>query len=129
MPLSFLVILRQPFFRKGMMQPFVCFSVVFCLYTMLHNQRSMSSNTLIVYSWGCISSRPAAFLLVIFFSMVSSSFSVNYPSFLLIFSVDLSVIPGGFWSSYLKCSFHLWSYSSWLAGLNFALEVLFLPHT
>ena len=45
------------------MQHFLHFSVVFCLYTALHNQKSISSNFLVFPQE--ISLRPATFLLLI----------------------------------------------------------------
>ena len=41
------------------------------------------------------------------------------------FLVWLSLISGGFQSKFLKCSFHFWSLSSWLAAFSFGWEVLF----
>ena len=49
------------------MQPFVHFSVLFCLYKMLHNLKSMSSNFLVIHTSSGILSKSAAFLLLIFF--------------------------------------------------------------
>ena len=51
-------------FEKLMMEFFVHFSIVFTLYTALHNQ-SISSNILVFYTSGDISSRLEAFLLLI----------------------------------------------------------------
>ena len=83
------------------MKPFVHFSLVFCLYIALHNQRSTSSNFLVFHISGGISSGPAAFLLLFFVLTTLSSSSVNYPSLtsswlLIMFLIDLSVTLGEF---------------------------------
>ena len=94
----------------------------YCLYTALHNRRSMSLNFLDFYTSGTILSRLADFFLLIFFSTASSSFSVNCPSLkfswlFVIFPVGLSMISRGFQSKFLKCSFG--SLSSLLAAFSF----------
>ena len=48
------------------MQTFINLSIVFCLYTALHNQRSILSNFLVFHISGGIFLKPAAFLLLIF---------------------------------------------------------------
>ena len=94
MPLLFLVILRLPFLRKRRRQPFVYFSIIFCLYAELHNQRSMLSNDLVFHISRGISMRPAAFLLLIFFNTALCSSSVNCSSLM---SIWLLMI---FWEVY-----------------------------
>ena len=66
-----------------------------------------------------------------FFRTASKFYSVKFLSLmsswpLIISSVGLSVISEGFPSRFLKCFFHFWSLSSWLAAFNFATMVLFL---
>ena len=73
-------------------------------------------------------------LLLIFSNILSSSSSVNCSCLiscwpLIIFWISWSVISGWFPSRFLKCPFHIWSFSSWLAAFSFAFEVLFLPIT
>ena len=80
MLVQFCVIPRSLFPRKGNVEPFVHFSLVFCLYTALHNRRRMSSTFLVLHTSGDISWGPVAFLLLIVFSTASSSSSVNCPS-------------------------------------------------
>ena len=75
-----LVILRSPFLWKGMMQPFVYLSIVFWLYTALQYRSSRSSKLFVFYISRGMSSRPAAFLVLIFVSSSSSSSCVNSPS-------------------------------------------------
>ena len=65
-PLYFLMILRLSLLGKRRMQLFVHFSSVFCLNTVLHNQRNMSSNVLIFHTSRGIPLTPTAFLLLIF---------------------------------------------------------------
>ena len=60
----FLAIPRLHFLVKGMMQPFV--PLMFWLYTVLQYQNSMSSNFLVLYTSGAISSIPVAFLFFYF---------------------------------------------------------------
>ena len=84
-----------------MIQPFVHSSIVFCLYAVLHNRRSIPSNVLVFHISVSVSSRPAAFLLLIFVSTTLSSSSVNYPSLmtgfrLIIFVIGLSMTLGEF---------------------------------
>ena len=99
MPLQFLVILRLHFLDKKEIQPFTHFSILFCLYIVLHNRSSMSSNFLIFYTSGGISLRPTAFLILIFFSRVSSSPFISCSRLmsscsLKISFVGLSIISG-----------------------------------
>ena len=66
-----------------------------------------------------------------FCSAVSSSSSFNCSGLmsswsLIFFWISLS---GGCLSRFLKCSFYFWSLSSWLSGIRFAFEVLYLPLT
>ena len=62
-----------------------------------------------------------------FFLCKLSKFNVELPSDN--FSIDLSVISGGFLSRRLKSSFHFWSLCSWLAAFSLVIEVFFLPLT
>ena len=69
----------------------------------MHNWRSMSSNFWIFHTSGDILSRPAVFLLLIFFSNTSSSSSISCPSLmsswqLIIFVIVLSVTLSRFWN-------------------------------
>ena len=98
----------------------------------LHNRRSTSSNFLVFNTSGGISSRPAAFLLLVcllfFFSTASGSFFIIFASLmsncpLIILAIDLSVIPEGFPSRFLKCFLQSWSFffsaGSWVLLLWF----------
>ena len=60
------VIPRLFFMGKGRLYLFVNFSFVFCLYGALHNRRRMSSNYLVFFTSGGISSRPSVFSVLIF---------------------------------------------------------------
>ena len=125
-PLQFLGIKRF-FFRKRRMQTFIHSSIVCYLYTLLHNQSSMSSNFLVddISGGGGRGSllRPAAFQLLILSSTVSSYASINYQSLQLItFLIDLLAISRRFLSRFLKFSFLLWSLFSWLAALILLLR-------
>ena len=51
---------------KKRIKPFVHFSIVFRLYTALHNQRNISTNFLVFHNRAGISSKPAAFLIYFF---------------------------------------------------------------
>ena len=62
------------------MHPFIHLSIGFWLYTALQCQSSMSSNCLVFHTSRGISSRPAAFLFLIFLRTESSSSCVNGPS-------------------------------------------------
>ena len=55
-------------------------STVFSLCIFLHNQRSISSNSLVFHTSGGISLRLVVFLLLIFFIIVLNSSFVNCPS-------------------------------------------------
>ena len=108
---------------------FVYFSMVLCLYTALHNQ-SMLSNFLVFYTSGSISSRPAAFLLLSFFGTESSSSNIIYPGFsscwpIIISSVSLFVISGGFPNRFLKCSFNFWIVFLWADSFYFNSQGVF----
>ena len=125
---------RSPFLGKGRMQPFVHLSMLFWLYTALQYLSSMSSNFFVFHTSGGISSRPAAFLFLIFESTTFSSSRVNCPSLmsswlLKIFVVGSFVTLGDFPSRFLKCSFHVCIRSFWLAAFSLALGVLFLLYT
>ena len=88
---------------------------------------SRSSNFLVFHISGSISWRLATFQLLIFVSTTSSSFGVKCSSWLLIiFLIGLSVTFDDFLGIFLKCSFHMWIRSSWLANFSLVLEVLFL---
>ena len=120
---------KVAFLGEGEGVVFVQFSTELCLWTALHNQRNMFS----CFPNKGISSKPIAFLSLIFFNMASSS-SLNCPSLisswpLIIFWIDFSVVSGGFLSRFLKCSFHFWGFPSWQATFSFALKVLFLSLT
>ena len=111
------------FLRKEKIRPFVYFFIVFCLYTALHNQRSMLNFFVFHISQGWQ---------LFFFNIASSSSFINWyclmlSLLLIIFSIGLSVTSGEFPSRFLKCSFHFSILSSWLAAFNFDPEVLFLP--
>ena len=98
------------------MQSSVNISIEFCLKTALYNLRRMSSNFLIIPTSGT-SSRPAAFLLLIFLNTTSSSFSINCPNLMssrpLIIFIGFSVISAGFPNRFLKCSFYFQNISFW----------------
>ena len=116
------------------MHPFVHLSVVFWLYMVLQYQSSMSSNFLVFYTSGGISSSPAAFIFLIFLCTKSSSSSINCPSLisswlLIIFVIGSSITFGGFQSKFSKCCFHRCIRSSWLVVFFLALVVLTLPST
>ena len=103
------------------MHPFVHLSFVFWLYTALQCRSSISSNSLVFHTSGCISSSPAAFLLLIFLSIESSSSCVNCPSLmsnylLLIFVICLCVTFGRLPSIRF----------SWLVAFSLAFAVIFL---
>ena len=94
----------------------------------------MSSNCLVFYTSGGISSSPAAFLFLIFLSTESSSSRVNGPSLmsnclLIILMIGSCVTFGGFPSSFWKCCFHSFILSCWFVAFNLALAVLFLQFT
>ena len=113
------------------MQPFFHPFIVFWLYTALHYRSCMSSNILVFNTSGSISSRPAAFLFLIFLSTKSSSSRVNCLSLMsswlpLLFVTGSSVTFGGFPSKFSKSSFHRCIRSSWLAAFSLALAELFL---
>ena len=70
----------------------------------------------------------------IFVSILLSSSSVNCPCKmsswqLIIFAVGLSMTLRKFSSRFLKCSFHFYNLSSWLAAFSFALKVFFFQLT
>ena len=91
----------------------------------------MLSNFLVFNISRGISSRPSAFLFLIFLRTTSSSSCVNCPSLmsswlLMIFVICSSVTLGDFPSRFLKCCFHRYIHSSWLAVFSLALVLLFL---
>ena len=91
----------------------------------------MSSNSLVLYTSGGISSSPAAFLFLIFLSTESSTSCINCPSLmsnclLIILMIGSCITFGGFLSKFLKCCFHSWFCSSWLVAFSLAFAVLFL---
>ena len=121
--------MRSTFLEKEKMQPFVHLFIVFWLYTALLHQSSMSSNFLVMHSSVGISSRPTAFLFLIFLSTKSSC--VNCSSLisiwlLIIFLISSSVTLGGFPRKFSKCCFHRCIRSSLLAAFSLALAVFFL---
>ena len=99
-------------------RPFVHFSIVFWLFTAFHHQRSTSSNFLIFHTPSGISSRLAAFLLLIDFRNVSCPSLVKCSNLILsrlcmISSIGLSVTYG----DSLVCWFFL--LVGWLAEREF----------
>ena len=95
--------------EKGRVLLFIRLSIMFWLYTALQYRSSWSSNFFVFHTSGCISSRPACFLVLIFISTTSSYFWVNCPTLMsrclsIIFAIALSVIPGNFASRLLKRS-------------------------
>ena len=119
---------RSLFLEKGKMQPFVNLPIMFWLYTALQYWISMSLNFHVFHTSGGISSRPAAFLFLIFDSTTwSSSCVISLMSCwsLMISLIGSSVISFNFPRRFLKCSFHKCS-CSWLAAFSLALEVFFL---
>ena len=66
MPLKFSMIQRSLYVGKRMTQPFIYFSVVFCLYSALPNRWSMLSNFLVFQISGDISLRSSTFRLLFF---------------------------------------------------------------
>ena len=91
----------------------------------------MSSNSLIFYTSGSISSSPAIFLFFLSLSTETWSSCVNYPSLisrwlLMVLGIALCVTLGGFPCKFSKCCFHMCIHSSWLAAFSIAFSVLFL---
>ena len=126
-----MAIQRLPFLEKEKVQLFVHLSVVFRLYTALRYQSSMSSNSLVFYTSGCISPGPAAFLFLIFLDSKSSSSYINCPRLiprwvLIIFVIDSSVTFGVFPSKFSKFCFYWCTRSSRLAAFSLTLAELFL---
>ena len=106
---QFLVIPRSPFLGEWRKQPFVHFSIVFCLGTALQNWGSKSPNFLVFHPFRGILLKPAAFPLLIFVNTMLRS-SVNCPTLmssrlLIIFVIGFSMTPGKFPRRFLKCSF------------------------
>ena len=127
-----MAISRSPFLGKGRMHPFVHPSIVFWLYTALQYRSSVSSNSLVFYTSGGISSSPATFLFKIFLNTESSS-CVNCPSLisnclLIILVIGSCVTFRGFPSKFSKC-FLRCIRSSWLVVFSLAFAVLFLQLT
>ena len=87
-------------------------------------------NFLIFLTSGGISSKPAAFLFLIFLRTTSSScvscLSLISCKLLMIFVIRSSVPLGNFPSRFLKCCLHRYIRSSWLAVFSFALVLLLL---
>ena len=97
----------------------------------LQYQSSMSLNFLVFHTSAGISSRPTAFLFLIFLSTKSSSSCINCPSLIsswlsIIFTIGSYVTFRDFPSRFLKCWFHKCIHSSWLPAFSLALAVLFL---
>ena len=91
----------------------------------------MSSNCLVFYTSGGISSSPAAFLFLIFQSTESSSSWVNGSSsmsncLLIILVIGSCVTFGEFPSRFWKCCFHSFIRSCWFVAFSLAFAVLFL---
>ena len=130
-PKQFLAIPRSSFLGKGRMYPFVHLSIVFWLYTVLQYRSSMSSNSLVFYTFEGISSNPAAFLSLVFLCSESSSSCTNCSSLmsswlLIIFVIGLCVSFRGFPCKFSKCCFHRCIRSSWLVTFCLAFAMLFL---
>ena len=128
------MILRSPFFGKGITQPFLHFFIEFCLETALHNRRSMSSNLFAFQTSTGILSRPTDFLLLIFFNTASRPSSVNCHSLtsswlLILFWIGLSIISKRFLTRFWKFSFNFRNLSSWQETFSFALVEFFIPLT
>ena len=118
---------RSPFLEKGRMHLFVHLSIVFWLYIALQCRSTMSSNSLIFYTSGGISSSPAAFLLLIFLSTESSSSCINCPSLISnclfkILVIGSCVTFGEFLSKFSKCCFHSCIRSFWLVSFSLAFS-------
>ena len=99
-----------------------------CVCTHTH---TMSSNNLVLYTSGGISSNPAAFILLIFLRTETSSSWVKGLSLisnclLIIMVIGLCVTFGWFPSRFSKCCFLSFSLSGWFVVFNLALVVLFL---
>ena len=125
----FLTILISTFLGKSRMQPLIHLTSVFWL----HYRNSKSSNFRVFHIYGCISLRPAAFLLLIFVC-TTLSYWVNCSIlmsnwFLIIFVIKLSVTYGESLSRHFKWSFHICINSSWLAAFNLALKMIFPLNT
>ena len=91
----------------------------------------MSSNCLVFYTSGGISSSPAVFLFFIFLSTESNSSRVNDPNLmsnclLIILVIGSCLTFGGFPSRFLKGCFHSFICSCWLVAFSLALAMLFL---
>ena len=117
------------FLGKLRMKPFVNL----CLYTALQNRGSISSNFLVFHTSRGISSRPAAFLFLIFPSNSLNYSWVNCPSLtsswlLIIFVIRFISDFGEFSKKILKCSFHV-CICSWLAAFSFFLSFHLLSST
>ena len=111
------------------MQPFLHLSIVFWLYTVVQYQSSKSSNFLVFNISRGISSRPAAFLFLIFVSTMLSSSWAYCPSLMsswLLIIFGLSVTLREFPSRFLKCSFYICIRSTRLADFSLALKALLL---
>ena len=81
-----MAILRSPFLGKGRM------SIGLWLYTPFQYRSSMSSNFLVFHISGGISSRPVAFLFLIFVSTMSNSAFVNSTSLMISWLLQIFVI-------------------------------------
>ena len=113
-----------------MIQLFVYPSIVFWSYTALQYQNSRSSNVRVFHTSDDISSRPAAFLFLIFVRTTSRSSCVNCPSLrsswsLMIFVIGSFVTLKGSPRRFVKWSLHE-CICSYLAAFSLTLEVLFL---
>ena len=113
------------------MQSFVHLSIMYWLYTALQYQSSMLSNFLVLHTSASISSKPAAFLFLIFLSNTLGSSRINCQSLmssglLRIFVIGSSVTLGDSPNTFLKCCFCTCICSSWVEAFSLALMVHFL---
>ena len=67
-------------FAKGKLKPSVYFSIALCLYSLLHNWRSISLNFFVIHTYRGISLRPTANLILIALRTVSSTSTWKCPS-------------------------------------------------
>ena len=107
-----------------------CSSLYCILFINGISKSKKSLNFLSFYTFGGISSRPAALLFLIFDSTTLSSSWVSCSNLmsrwlLIILVIGSSVTLEEFPSKLLKCSFHICIRSSWRAAFIFPLRVLF----
>ena len=114
MCLSFLMFPRSLFSLKRRIQPFIYFTIVFCLFIALLNWKSILSNFLALHISWCISFRHAGFLPLIFVNSSLSSSFINFPSlpclryghWWFFECLSLSATLAIFSRRFLKCSFN-----------------------